>query len=293
MTPDTPLWPARWHRRTYPCHEDDVQLPNDLVRCPDCRQRFLRMVWTSEVCCEGCSSAYPLCDGVVDLLPGAPTKRSLAQATMEFEPIVCIYESWLWRRSAWMALAFGLSFEQELDLIIRALDVSGVATVLDLACGPGIYSRPLARRVPAGTVVGLDLSLPMLRTAVRLASREHVANLIFLHGSALDLPFAADRFDAVNCCGALHLFPDVPQALSEIQRVLVPGGRFTVAALRRGEGTVSDLANVLCRRVAGVGAFTSHELEARLRGAGFEDVGRHHTGCVWQIVCGVKPGRSE
>jgi ubiquinone/menaquinone biosynthesis C-methylase UbiE len=168
--------------------------------------------------------------------------------------------------------------------------VSDAATVLDLACGPGIYSRPLARRLPTGTVVGLDLSLPMLRTAVRLAREEGVGNLLFLHGNALDLPFADDRFDAVNCCGALHLFPDVSRALSEVHRVLVPGGRFTVAAFRRGEGTISNQVNVLRRRVTGVDAFTSGELERRLRGAGFDDVGRHHTGRVWQIMRGVKRG---
>jgi SAM-dependent methyltransferase len=212
---------------------------------------------------------------------------------MEFEPIVRIYETTLWRRSAWMARALGISFEQELHVISRALAVSGAATVLDLACGPGIYSRPLARCLPAGTVVGLDLSLPMLRTAVRLAREEGVGNLLFLHGSALDLPFADGCFDAVNCCGALHLFPDVPRALSEVRRVLVPGGRFTIATLRRGEGTISDYVNVLRRRVTGVDAFASAELESRLRGASFDEVECHHAGRIWQIVCAVNPGSSE
>ena len=51
--------------------------------------------------------------------------------------------------------------------------------------------------------------------------------------------------------------------------------------------------NVLRRRFTGVDAFTPEELERRLRGAGFDDVERHHTGRVWQIMRGVKQGQSE
>ena len=131
-------------------------------------------------------------------------------------------------------------------------------------------------------VVGLDLSLPMLRTAVRLAREERMSNLLFLHGSALDLPLADDRFDAVNCCGALHLFPDVSRALFEIHRVLVPGGcRFTVAAFRRGEGTISNSINVLRRRFTGVDTFTSGDLGKTNAGRGFRRRGTSpHRTCL-------------
>ena len=217
--------------------------------------------------------------------------RTIAQAAMEFGPIVRIYESRLWRRNPLVTWRLGISFERELELILAAAELAGAEAVLDLACGPGIYARPLARRVPRGAVVGLDLSLPMLRSAVRRAHEAHLRNLHFLRGSALDLPFSSERFDVVNCCGALHLFPDVPRALREIGRVLRPGGRFTVATFHRPEWAVADLLNAWRRAAIGIDAFTSGGLERALRAAGLDDVRRHHVRRDWQIMSARKPAR--
>jgi LSD1 subclass zinc finger protein len=261
-----------------------MQVPADLLRCPGCRHAFLVAHGAAEVRCTGCAGTYPVGRGVVDLLPGLFSARTLAQAAMEFEPIIRIYESQLWRRSLVATLAFGIGFDQELALIVQAADVRGEASVLDLACGPGIYTRPFAHLARAGLVVGLDLSLPMLRTAARLAEDEHLGNVLFVHGNALDLPFAPERFDAVNCCGALHLFPNVTRALAEVHRVLRPRGRFTVAAFRRPEGIVSSAVNAVRARLAGIDAFTERDLRTRLHRGGFVEAAHHHAGRGWQIM---------
>ncbi len=227
-------------------------------------------------------------EGVIDLLPGVSMKPSPAQRTMESEAIVRIYESRWWRRSALVTLLLGISFEQEQELILRTANLQKTDTVLDLACGPGIYARPFARQVPAGTVVGLDISLPMLRYATRRAREEGLSNLLLIHGTALELPFPADRFDLVNCCGALHLFPDVPRVLREIERVLKPGGCFTVAASRHRSGRVAEVASALRRRVIGLDSFSPAELESRLVDAGFETVQCHHAKRIWLIMSARK-----
>jgi ubiquinone/menaquinone biosynthesis C-methylase UbiE len=208
---------------------------------------------------------------------------------MEAEPIVRIYESRLWRRSPWFGLALGIGFDAELEMILRAAALRESETVLDLACGPGIYTRPLARRVASGLVVGLDLSWPMLRYASARARAEGLANVLFLRGTALQIPFAPGRFDAVNCCGALHLFPDVPRVLGEVARVLSPGGRFTVATFRTRADPVARLASWLRRRLLGIDAFTPRALEARLTDAGLREVQCHHARGVWLVMSGRKP----
>ncbi len=126
---------------------------------------------------------------------------------------------------------------------------------------------------------------------MRRAREERVGNLRFVRGSALDLPFPPERFDVVNCCGALHLFPDVPRALGEVRRVLRPGGRFTVATFRRPEGAVADLLNGWRRTVIGIDAFTPRDLESWLRAAGLDDVRRRHARRDWQIMSARKPAR--
>ena len=151
-----------------------VDVTGGEVRCPQCERGFLAAnpAGGREMRCDTCSSSYPVTDGVVDLLPGTSMRRSLAQMSMEAEPIVRIYESRLWRRGPHVAFALGISFQHEQELIVRAAELKGAETILDLACGPGIYARPFAREVRAGHVVGLDLSLPMLRYASRRAREE-------------------------------------------------------------------------------------------------------------------------
>ena len=266
---------------------------NNLVLCPQCGQEFLSRSSSrdEEVRCRSCSATYPVTEGVLDLLPGVPMKPSPAQRTMEAEAIVRIYESRWWRRSALFALLLGISFDREQELILRTAHLTGAETVLDLACGPGIYARPFARAVAAGTVVGLDISLPMLRYASRRAREEGLTNLLLIHGTALDLPFPPAHFDVVNCCGALHLFPDVPRVLREIERVLRPGGRFTVAAFRRSVGRIAAFRATARRRLYGIDAFTPEELESRLVEAGLGDVQCHHARAAWLVMSARKTGR--
>lgn len=267
-----------------------MEVPANLLRCPACGGGSLLTGATDAagVRCDGCGASYPVSAGVIDLLPGMAQRRSLAQRLMEAEPVVRIYESRLWRRSAVAARALGITFEQERDVILRAAALGAAATVLDLACGPGIYTRPLAHQAYAGSVVGLDLSLPMLRYASQRLREEGLTNVVLIHGTALQLPFPADRFDLVNCCGALHLFPDVPRVLGEVHRVLKPGGCFTVAAVRQHGGSLAALDAAVRRAIFGVSAFAPAALTARLTQVGFEGVQCHYAKRLWLIMSAHK-----
>jgi ubiquinone/menaquinone biosynthesis C-methylase UbiE len=255
----------------------------ELLVCPHCRQNSLTVASDDHRArCAGCASEYPIRDGVIDLLPAYTGKPSVAQRLMESDTVVRIYESRLWRRSFIATRALGISFDREQAMVLAAASPPPNGTVLDLACGPGIYTRALARRVGSGTVVGLDLSLPMLRYAARRARTEGVSNATFVRASALDLPLPAQAFDVVNCCAALHLFPDVPKAVGEVVRVLEPGGRFTAAVFHQ-PGDAGARGGDL-----GVHAFRSGELEGILAGAGFEAVAQLHCSKRWLIVSASK-----
>jgi ubiquinone/menaquinone biosynthesis C-methylase UbiE len=178
----------------------------------------------------------------------------------------------------------GIAFDAELDCIARAARVEEASRVLDLACGSGIYARPFARRLPTGRIVGLDLSRPMLAVAQRRRRAEGLENLDLVRGSALDLPFAAATFDAVNCCGALHLFPDVPRALGEVARVLAGGGRFTMAVVRAGDRRTARWR----RRLLGIHSFSPVELDRHLERAGFEGFRMLHEHGLWMLAAASK-----
>ena len=93
------------------------------------------------------------------------------------------------------------------------------ATVLDLACGTGDFSRLVLNRFPRARMVAVDLTEPMLHRA-RLRG---VRNVICADASAL--PFADACFDCVFIGYGLRNFPDLSATVKEVERVIRPGGQ--------------------------------------------------------------------
>jgi len=106
--------------------------------------------------------------------------------------------------------------------------------VLDLCCGSGDLCF-LEERRGAGAVVGADFTLPMLAVA-RRRKREGASpggddarrGAQFVQADALALPFPDASFDAITIGYGLRNIADLPRALSEMRRVLAPGGRAVV-----------------------------------------------------------------
>ena len=97
--------------------------------------------------------------------------------------------------------------------------------VLDVACGTGALTRQAWARVqPGGSVAGLDINDGMLSVA-----RRQAPEIEWHQGPAESLPFGDGVFDAVLCQFGLMFFEDRVAALSEMARVLRPGGRLCVA----------------------------------------------------------------
>ena len=116
----------------------------------------------------------------------------------------------------------------------RAVDRMGLtadARALEIGCGPGYFSPDLARAVPRGHVVLLDLQFEMLQHArQRLPD---VAHAVYTQADATHLPFQAEWFDAVLVVLMLGEVPDQGACLSEIRRVLRRDGMLTIAETRR------------------------------------------------------------
>lgn len=99
-----------------------------------------------------------------------------------------------------------------------------VENLLDVGCGTGFYFPLLSEH--AQSITGIDVCPPMLEEARALIREKGLANCHVLESSALELPFDNNTFDVVHSWDFLHHVPDVPQAVSEIRRVLKPNGRY-------------------------------------------------------------------
>jgi demethylmenaquinone methyltransferase/2-methoxy-6-polyprenyl-1,4-benzoquinol methylase len=109
--------------------------------------------------------------------------------------------------------------------------------VLELGYGTGNELIDLANAVgPTGRVVGIDISTGMKRVAERKLERAGAAVPVELQvADARTLSFEDGSFDAVYSSFTLELFPeeDLPIVLSEVRRVMKPGGRVGVVSMAR------------------------------------------------------------
>ncbi len=152
--------------------------------------------------------------------------------------------------------------------------------VLDVATGTGEATLSAASLVgPSGWVLGVDLSLPMLRAARAKVAGKPVG-LAAMDGQALACK--DDTFDVVLCQLGLMFLPDVLRGLEEFRRVLRPGGRVAacVWSTRQRVPLIGILAEVLGRHVPhylqdvnlGFSLGDPHRLASLLTKAGFHDV---------------------
>lgn len=142
--------------------------------------------------------------------------------------------------------------------------------VLDVGCGDGFFSITFVKA--GGVVTGVDTDEEMLNAARTNAAREDVS-AAFIKASAGSLPFPDATFDLVVAVSLLCLVRDRETALTEMARLLKPGGRIVI-----GELGAWSLWNIL-RRVRGVMGvrpwrdahfFSAGELRRMLEGAGLK-----------------------
>lgn len=151
---------------------------------------------------------------------------------------------------------------------------------LDVACGTGVVARLASEAVgPAGTVAGLDVNPGMLAVARSTAPPGQAIEWHEASAEAIPLPDAS--FDVVLCQMGLQFVPDKHAALSEMRRVLAPGGRLILNVPGPTPQLFTVMAEALARHIGADTAgfvnqvFSLHdtaEIHDLIGGAGFQDV---------------------
>lgn len=152
-------------------------------------------------------------------------------------------------------------------LAVASLSPRATDRVLELGCGPGHGIDLLARRVPHGTVYGIDWSAAMLTQAYRRNRRAVAAGNVGLYRADFTaLPFATASVDRVLAVNVAYFWRDVPAVLYEVRRVLRPGGVLLLY--------VTDAASMQGWKFAGAEThrlFDAAAMAAALQAGGFGD----------------------
>ncbi len=98
------------------------------------------------------------------------------------------------------------------------------ATLLDIGCGEGKITADIAKFIPQGSIVGIDLSTAMLEWARRQYHPLEYPNLSFREGSFLE-PGVTGLFDVILSCTAFHHCTEQKRALQQMAKLLKPTGK--------------------------------------------------------------------
>jgi SAM-dependent methyltransferase len=106
--------------------------------------------------------------------------------------------------------------------VLELMKIASTDNLIDVGCGAGWLSRIIAKGVPEGRVVGMDISDEMIHHA-RRASVEYT-NLVFVVGEVNEIPWEANFFNKAISVESSYYWPDPAKGIREIFRVLTEGG---------------------------------------------------------------------
>lgn len=114
-----------------------------------------------------------------------------------------------------------------LDLLVTMANPTAADEALDVACGPGLVACHFAPFVEH--ITGIDITPEMIRQAQKAQSERRLANMTWHVGAASPLPFADSAFSLAITRYSFHHFQNPSAVVSELIRVLRPGGRLLIA----------------------------------------------------------------
>jgi ubiquinone/menaquinone biosynthesis C-methylase UbiE len=138
-----------------------------------------------------------------------------------------LFDDWPERYDAWFETPIGALIKKyESELILKLLHPVRGDRILDVGCGTGIFTFDILNA--HATVIGLDISLPMLKRA-----QEKALSVAFavVAGDMVRLPFRDNFFDKVVSITALEFIEDARSSIDEMFRVVRRGGHVVVATL--------------------------------------------------------------
>jgi len=124
-------------------------------------------------------------------------------------------------------LSGGIDIQWRKD-VIKMVQAAKPATILDIATGTGDLAIMMAKNTDA-QITGLDLSAGMLEVGRKKVTAEGLDNRVtMIQGDSENLPFEDNSFDCITVSFGVRNFENLEKGLSEIRRILKPGGTFII-----------------------------------------------------------------
>jgi len=166
-----------------------------------------------------------------------------------------------------------------LDLV----DIQDGWTMLDIGCGGGATLKRLLKRSRNAQVYGIDISEESVVKARQINADVLDKQVFVQQGTAEKLPYEEGKFDLVTAVETVYFWPNLPNCMQEVRRVLKPGGHFVIMV------EVVDTDSKWTNVVEGMTAYTPEQLKTLLDDAGFTQTEIHRKKPSYATILGVKP----
>jgi len=119
--------------------------------------------------------------------------------------------------------------------LVKRLDLGPGFRVMELGPGPGYFSPEVARSLPEGSLVLVDVQEEMLQMARERLEGKGFANVEYYRADAVSLPLESESVDVAFLVAVLGEVPDRSSCLQEIWRVLRPAGMLSITEMKLGD----------------------------------------------------------
>jgi len=165
---------------------------------------------------------------------------------------------------------------------LTLVDVQDGWTMLDVGCGGGFTTRRLLKRSKDAKVYGIDISEESVAKAKKVNTDVLDKQVFVTQGSAEELPYKDEMFDLVMAVETVYFWPNLPNCLQEVRRVLKPSGKFAILV------EVVDSDSKWTSVVEGMTAYSPEVLRKLLDEAGFTQTEIHRKKPTYATIIGVK-----
>ena len=166
------------------------------------------------------------------------------------------------------------------------LDLIGIQnnwTMLDIGCGGGATLQRLLKRSKNAKVYGIDISEESVAKAKKVNAEVLDKRVFVTQGSAEKLPYEDGKFNLVTAVETVYFWPNLPNCLQEVRRVLKQGGKFAIMVeVLNSDSMWTDV-------VEGMTAYSPEDLKKLLDEAGFTQTEIHRKKPTYATILGVKP----
>lgn len=211
-----------------------------ILRCPKTGNKLLFSSGGSVVRVEHTDVEYPVIDGIIDFCTGAEDRVTIA-----YDKVARRYDAILARpnvpRRICNGLVWGVGDDRSyIETVLSYLPSDFDGILLDVPVGTGVFTSPIYTKYPKATIIGIDLSMSMLRKARECFERDGLRNVYLLRADVTNLPLINDAVDLVLSMNGWHAFTDKQRAIAEIRRILRKRGTLVACGYIKGVRKITD-----------------------------------------------------